>query len=96
MTALDTLELPDHLQRPPEEPVEVPGSRGLFGNGLFDGLFGGGTLMAEIHEHRQNSDIVSHPFPQNAREWMGHPQGSWYPTLAAKTETRRGWGTHNV
>jgi hypothetical protein len=22
---------------------------------------------------QENSDIVSHPFPQKAREWMGHP-----------------------
>ena len=34
--------LPDHLQRAAEEPVEIRGQRLVLGDGLLDGLFGGG------------------------------------------------------
>jgi hypothetical protein len=41
-----------------------------------------------------NSDIVSHPFPQKARKWMGHPDSielpdQWHAfTVAVITEYR--------
>jgi transposase len=34
-------------------------------------------LLAELDRHlliqQEKSDILSHPFPQKTREWMGHP-----------------------
>jgi hypothetical protein len=41
----------------------------------FDHCLRMGTLLV-----RQNkSDILSHPFPQKTREWMGHPHCIWSP-----------------
>jgi hypothetical protein len=30
------------------------------------------SLLQTLLIRQENSDIVSHPFPQKARKWMGH------------------------
>ena len=46
--------LPNHLQRPPEEPVEVASQPSLFGDGLLDGLLGRDPLVAEIDQRGEH------------------------------------------
>ena len=48
------LPLPDHLQRPAEEPVEIAGQPSLLGDGLLDGLLSGGSLVAEIDQRGEH------------------------------------------
>jgi hypothetical protein len=36
-----------------------------------------------------NSDTVSHPFPQKAREWMGHPDSIPKEKCSAPVQPRR-------
>jgi hypothetical protein len=33
----------------------------------------GKRFVMRLLIRQENSDIVSHPFPQKARKWMGHP-----------------------
>jgi hypothetical protein len=37
------------------------------------------TIPEQILIPQEKGDILSHPFPQNAREWMGHPNSIELP-----------------
>jgi hypothetical protein len=37
------------------------------------------SLLQTLLIRQENSDIVSHPFPQKARKWMGHPDSIQLP-----------------
>ncbi len=41
---------PNHLERCPEQPIEIGSERLLLGNRLFNGLLGCGPLIAKIRE----------------------------------------------
>ena len=42
--------LPDHLRRPPEQPVESAGQRLVLGDSILDGLLRRRWLIAKIHQ----------------------------------------------
>jgi hypothetical protein len=37
-------------------------------------LFAVGTFLTFLSIRQEKSEILSHPFPQKTREWMGQPE----------------------
>ncbi len=77
--------------RPRVYAIPGPRLRGTWGTHFLCCIERGGSRIVLSHPKRRSAFRMGHPFLEAGWGWGN--QGSCDPTLAAKTNTPRGWGT---